>query len=125
MPMAAANGPTVPNTPMPTDREELPLTIDLDSLSEEQLRQCIFVDVREDTERMIKPCNELAHEHFPLSRFQPSDGFPAAPEKQYIFFCAKGQRSLMLAEYLREQGVNNVCSLEGGIDAIKHHFRKS
>ena len=123
MPMAAANGPTVPNTPMPTDREELPLTIDLDSLSEEQLRQCIFVDVREDTERMIKPCNELAHEHFPLSRFQPSDGFPAAPEKQYIFFCAKGQRSLMLAEYLREQGMNNACSLDGGIDAIKKHFQ--
>lgn len=110
---------------MSPDPEELPLTIGLDSLSDEQIRQYTFVDVREDTERMIKPCNELTHEHFPLSRFQPTDGFPADPEKQYIFFCAKGQRSLMLAEYLREQGVNNVCSLEDGIDAIKEHFRKS
>ena len=110
---------------MSTDPEELPLTIDLDSLSEEQIRQYTFVDVREDTERLIKPCSELTHEHFPLSRFQPADGFSADPGKQYIFFCAKGQRSLMLAEYLREQGINNVCSLDGGIDAIKEHFRNS
>lgn len=123
--MAAANGPIVPNTPMPTDPEALPLTIDIDSLTEEQLRQYTFVDVREDAERMIKPCRELAHEHFPLSRFQPTEGFPADPKKQYVFFCAVGQRSLMLAEYLREQGLNNVCSLDGGIEAIKQHFRKS
>ena len=108
---------------MSTDPEELPLTIDLDSLSGEQIRRYTFVDVREDTERLIKPCRELPHEHFPLSRFQPADGFPADPDKQYIFFCAKGQRSLMLAEYLRERGINNACSLDGGIDAIKQHFR--
>ena len=109
---------------MPTNDEELPLTIDIDSLTDEQIRQYTFVDVREDAERLLKPCKELAHEHFPLSRFQPAEGFPAAPGKKYIFFCAKGQRSLMLAEYLREQGLNNVCSLDGGIDAIKEHFRE-
>ena len=108
---------------MPTDPEDLPLTIDIGSLTDDQIRQYIFVDVREDAERVIKPCRELAHEHFPLSRFQPADGFSADPGKQYIFFCAKGQRSLMLAEYLREQGLNNVCSLDGGIDAIKAHFK--
>ena len=100
---------------MPTNPEAPPLTIDIDALTEEQIRQY--------TERVIKPCRELAHEHFPLSRFQPADGFSADPGKQYIFFCAKGQRSLMLAEYLREQGMNNVCSLDGGIDAIKAHFK--
>ncbi len=108
---------------MPADPEELPLTIDLGSLSDEQIRQYIFVDVREDAERMIKPCRELAHEHFPLSRFQPAEGFPADSTKQYIFFCAKGQRSLMLAEHLREQGIRNVSSLDGGVDAIREHFR--
>ncbi len=108
---------------MPTEPEDLPLTIDLDSLSDEQLRQYTFVDVREDAERAIKPCKELAHDHFPLSRFQPSDGFPADPKKQYVFFCAAGQRSLMLAEYLREQGMKNVCSLNDGVDAIKEHFK--
>ena len=108
---------------MPTDHEAPPLTIDIDALTEKQIRQYTFVDVREDAERVIKPCRELAHEHFPLSRFQPADGFSADPGKQYIFFCAKGQRSLMLAEYLREQGMNNVCSLDGGIDAIKAHFK--
>lgn len=108
---------------MPTDHEALPLTIDIDTLTEEQIRKYTFVDVREDAERMIKPCRDLAHEHFPLSRFQPTEGFPADPTKQYIFFCAKGQRSLMLAEHLREQGLNNVCSLDGGIDAIKAHFK--
>ncbi len=110
---------------MPTDPEELPLTIDLDSLSDEQIRQYIFVDVREDAERLIKPCPELEHRHFPLSQFQAKGGFSCDSNQRYVFFCAKGQRSLMLAEYLREQGVNNVCSLDGGIDAIKHHFRKS
>lgn len=110
---------------MPTDPEELPLTIDLDSLSEEQIRQYTFVDVREDTERLIKHCSELPHEHFPLSRFQPADGFFADPGKQYIFFCANGPRSLMLAEYLRGQGIKNVYSLDGGIGAIKKHFRNS
>lgn len=104
---------------------ELPLTVDLDSLTEEQIHQFTFVDVREDAERMIKPCNELTHEHFPLSRFQPSEGFKADPKRQYVFFCAKGQRSLMLAEYLREQGLTNVTSLNDGIDAIKNHFRKT
>lgn len=110
---------------MSTDPEGLPLAINIDSLSEEQIRQYTFVDVREDTERLIKPCRELTHEHFPLSRFQPADGFSADPGKRYILFCAKGQRSLMLAEYLREQGVSNVCSLDGGIDAIKKYFRNS
>ena len=122
--MAAPNGVTAPTTLMPTDPEDLPLTIDIDSLTDEQIRQYIFVDVREDAERAIRPCNELTHEHFPLSRFQPTDGFPADPKKQYILFCAKGQRSLMIAEYLREQGLDNVCSLDGGIDAIKAHFKR-
>ena len=97
--------------------------MDIESLTDGELRQYVFVDLREDNERAIKPCDELVHEHFPLSRFQPTDGFPSDPQKRYIFFCAKGQRSLMLAEYLREQGVNNVCSLNGGVDAIKKHFK--
>ncbi|GEM_PF-2384619 len=121
--MAAPNGVTAPTTLMSTDPEAPPLTIDIGSLSDEQIRQYTFVDVREDAERMIKPCKELVHEHFPLSRFQPTEGFPADPKKQYIFFCAVGQRSLMLAEYLREQGMNNVYSLDGGINAIKEHFK--
>lgn len=108
---------------MPDNPQELPLTIDIGSLTDEQIRRYAFVDVREDNERAIKPCNELVHEHFPLSKFQPTDGFSADPQKQYIFFCAKGQRSLMLAEYLREQGVHNVYSLDGGVDAIKKHFK--
>lgn len=108
---------------MPTDPTDTPLTIDIASLTDQQIRQYTFVDVREDAERTIKPCRELAHEHFPLSRFQPADGFPADPQKRYIFFCAKGQRSLMLAEYLREQGMNNVYSLDGGIDAVKKRFQ--
>ncbi len=122
---ARPNGPAAPNTLMPTDPADLPLTINLDSLTDEQLRQYIFVDVREDAERMIRPCRELEHQHFPLSQFQPAAGFPADPEKQYVFFCAKGQRSLMLAEYLREQDIKNVCSLDGGIDAIRAHFQRS
>lgn len=110
---------------MPDNAEDLSFTINIDSLNDEAIRRYTFVDVREDNERVIKPCNELAHEHFPLSRFQPTAGFPADPNKQYIFFCAVGERSLMLAEYLREQGMTNVYSLDGGIEAIKKHFRQS
>lgn len=115
------------NMPMTKDNfSHSPITIDIESLSDEAIRQYAFVDVREDNERMIKPCNELAHQHFPLSRFQPETGFPADPHQQYIFFCALGQRSLMLAEYLREQnGLTNVYSLNGGIEAIKKRFRPS
>ncbi len=113
------------NMPMREDnRPDLPPTIDIESLNDDAIRQYTFVDVREDNERLIKPCNELTHKHFPLSGFQPETGFPADPHQQYIFFCALGQRSLMLAEYLREQqGMTNVYSLNGGIEAIKKYFR--
>lgn len=128
--MADPNGHTAPPKVLMDDSsEDFPLTIDMASLSDEQIRRYTFVDVREDNERIIKPCREIEHEHFPLSQFQPDglregkSGFSCDPGRRYIFFCAKGQRSLMLAQYLREQGMPNVSSLNGGIDAIKKHFR--
>ena len=39
------------------------------------------------------------------------------PEKQYVVFCHKGQRSLSVAQFLRRQDYGRVWSMRGGIDA--------
>lgn len=96
--------------------------IDLRSLPKKALKDYVFIDIREDEECAANPAKEIRHLRLPLSRFAESNfSFDAA--KRYILFCAKGKRSLRLTEDLRGQGLTNIFSLEGGIEAIHEYFQ--
>ena len=105
-------------------RKEIPLTVDMTSLTDEQFKQFIFVDIREPQERALEPVPGIRSEHLPLSQFQQRK-FSFEPDKQYIIFCAKGMRSMSLVEYLHGQGITNVRSLDGGMGAIERRFPNS
>ncbi|MBI5149736.1 MAG: rhodanese-like domain-containing protein [Candidatus Omnitrophica bacterium] len=104
--------------------KEIPLTVDMTSLTDDQLKEFVFVDVREPQERALEPAPGIESVHLPLSQFQQRK-FVFDPGKEYIIFCAKGMRSESLTEYLHEQGITNVRSLDGGMDAIERRFQKS
>ncbi|MBI5415674.1 MAG: rhodanese-like domain-containing protein [Candidatus Omnitrophica bacterium] len=103
--------------------EETPLTVDMTSLTDDQLKKFVFVDIREPQERALEPVPGIESAHLPLSQFQQRK-FSFDPGKEYIIFCAKGMRSMSLVEYLHGQGTTNVRSLDGGMSAIEKRFHK-
>lgn len=99
-----------------------PLTIDITSLTKEQLGEFVFVDIREAVELQGNPVRGIKCVHLPLSQFEKR-GFQFDQSKKYLIFCAKGMRSLSLVERLRKDGLTNTFSLQGGIQAIRDYFK--
>jgi rhodanese-related sulfurtransferase len=76
----------------------------------------LVVDVREDWEREIGALpNDV---HIPMNTIpQRMADFKAPEGGEIVIYCHGGMRSMMVAGYLEQNGVPNVSSLAGGIDA--------
>lgn len=75
-----------------------------------------LVDVREDWERQI---GEIPGSiHIPMNSVpERVADFKAPPGGAIVLYCHAGVRSLMVANFLEENGLRDVASLAGGIDA--------
>ncbi len=74
----------------------------------------LLLDVREDFEVGI--CRIEQSLHIPLSRFY--DEVDRVPEdRPVLIYCHHGFRSLKVARFLRERGLQSVTSMRGGIDS--------
>ncbi len=92
------------------------------SLTDEELKKFVFVDIREAVELKENPVREMKSIHLPLSQFEKRR-FRFDQSKKYMIFCAKGMRSLSLVERLRKDGLTNTFSLQGGIQAIRDYLK--
>ncbi len=73
-----------------------------------------IIDVREDYEMDSQPFKES--EHIPLFDIRTSMD-RISKEKDVIFVCRSGHRSMAAVEYLSTLGFNNTYNLEGGLVA--------
>lgn len=81
-----------------------------------------FVDVRTADERLANPAGNAAVLHFPSGEIGHWQSL-LDKEKNYLFFCFKGQRSLKCVEHLRALGFSTVWSVEGAASAVKDYFQ--
>jgi len=79
--------------------------------SSEKLR---LVDVREPFE--FSQAHIEGSDLIPMRSVPPALASLAEETAPLIFFCHHGMRSLQVASWLREQGVDSSRSMEGGID---------
>ncbi len=97
------------------------LSVDLDTLSRAQIKNFVFVDVRESDEISLYPVKAVKSLHLPFSRFGAWD-FDFQRDKKYLIYCAHGMRSLACVEKLRNRGVANVQSVNNGAYAVNQYF---
>ncbi len=73
-----------------------------------------LLDIREDWERKL--CSISNSEHIPLGVLDtaPEELFQ---DKMIVVYCHHGQRSRRAVLWLKDQGIDNVVNLIGGIDA--------
>lgn len=74
----------------------------------------VLVDVRKHDELTIAAIDGARH--IPMADI-PTRTQEFDDEHEYVFFCHHGKRSYNVAAFLKEQGVANVASMRGGIDA--------
>lgn len=75
-----------------------------------------LVDVRDPWERAIAALKD--HQHIPLDELPERLGEIRAPAGALVvIYCHHGVRSLAAAEFLTQQGMKEIVSLAGGIDA--------
>lgn len=85
--------------------------------------QVILLDVREPDERAyaaIDGSRAIADVFIPISKLRDRVDELEGVLRENAFlvvYCHHGMRSLVAANWLSEQGVNNVLNLTGGIDA--------
>jgi len=85
--------------------------------------QVILLDVREPDERAfaaIAGARAIADLFIPIGKLREQVGELGGVLRENAFlvvYCHHGMRSLMAANWLAEQGLNNVLNLTGGIDA--------
>jgi rhodanese-related sulfurtransferase len=97
---------------------ELPLEISPQDLRSRQEKgeKIVVIDVREPEEAAVARIRD--------SRLMPMAGIPAqlqsiealADENTLAVLCHHGVRSLNVAVWLRQHGIENCCSVIGGID---------
>jgi rhodanese-related sulfurtransferase len=98
---------------------ELPLEISVDQVKArlDAGEKLHLIDVREPQEHAL--CQISGAELVPMNtvpaQLQKLEGL--ADETPLIIFCHHGMRSLNTAVWLRRQGIENVQSMAGGIDA--------
>lgn len=99
-----------------TDQQSESYEVDISDESAAILQEYQLLDIREAQERnLANPWEAMLH-HFPNK--DTSSFFLLPKNKKYLLICAKGRRSLSLTTALREQGLNNVYSLRGGIESF-------
>lgn len=81
-----------------------------------------LLDVREDSERAyaaIPVPATVSNLHVPMARIPDhlNELRAAARVSPVVVYCHHGMRSMMVATWLTEQGLQGVHNLEGGIDA--------
>jgi rhodanese-related sulfurtransferase len=73
------------------------------------------IDIRDANERLSAPLSgpvtAIAMQELLSGRNLPADG-------RYLFVCARGQRSLAVAQHCRERGLREARSLRGGVAAL-------
>ena len=94
-----------------------PESIDVQTLNQMiSERQVLLIDVRET--------DEYEEEHVPGALLYPmsyldGDYLPRITETKIVIMCGTGQRSLVGAKQLMNEGLADVLNLEGGIEAWK------
>lgn len=76
-----------------------------------------IVDIREPREVAVAPMTGVPYVHIPMGALL-ADPHTLEPEQRYLLVCARGARSLAVAQELRHQGMQRVFSLRGGIAAL-------
>ncbi len=80
----------------------------------QRLAQVRIVDVREPWEYQI--CRLAGAESIPMGEIPAALPRLEGDEKPLVVYCHHGVRSLRVANWLRQQGIEQVSSLQGGID---------
>ena len=76
-----------------------------------------IVDIREPREVAVAPMTGVPYLHIPMGALL-AEPRTLDPEQRYLLVCARGARSLALAQELRHQGLPRVFSLRGGIAGL-------
>ena len=92
---------------------ESPLEITPQDLRQ-RLDQVRIVDVREPWEYQI--CRLAGAESIPMGEIPAALPRLDGDDKPLVVYCHHGVRSLRVANWLRQQGIEEVASLQGGID---------
>ena len=92
---------------------ENPLEITPQDLRQ-RLDQVRIVDVREPWEYQI--CHLAGAESIPMGEVPAALPRLDGDEKPLVVYCHHGVRSLRVANWLRQQGIEQVSSLQGGLD---------
>jgi rhodanese-related sulfurtransferase len=92
---------------------ENPLEITPQDLRQ-RLDQVRIVDVREPWEYQV--CHLAGAESIPMGEIPAALPRLDGDEKPLVVYCHHGVRSLRVANWLRQQGIEQVSSLQGGID---------
>ncbi|HOW36195.1 MAG TPA: ThiF family adenylyltransferase [Candidatus Omnitrophota bacterium] len=100
------------------------MILDINALSVKEFRQYKLIDVREPKEIERYPVKSLTCENIPFGKFNLKTPAIGRDEK-YLFFCARGMRSQVLAARLRKEGFENVFSLKGGIDILNAYITEN
>lgn len=100
------------------------INVDVRSLSSEELARYRIIDIREREEVEAQPLEGVAYEHIAMSSWN-LEAPPVAKDDVCLLSCARGMRSLQLAEKLRNLGYSTVYSAEHGWEAFYRRTKTS
>lgn len=94
---------------------EQPIEIDVDEAARRRAagEEFVLLDVREPQELAI--CAVENHLHIPMQQI-PMRVAELPQDKPIVVMCHHGGRSMQVTMFLRQQGLDNVTNLAGGID---------
>jgi adenylyltransferase/sulfurtransferase len=98
--------------------------INILDLAVSEIKKFQLIDIREPHEiknTFLKQLLGVSCQEIPLSKFD-LDKFALNPLDKYLVICQKGIRSKKLVQDLRNKGLTNVYSVEGGMDAVARKF---
>ena len=93
------------------------LEVSFESLDRARRAGYEIVDIREPREVAVAPMTGVPYTHIPMGALL-SDPQALDPEHRYLLVCARGARSLAVAQELRHHGLPRVFSLRGGIAGL-------
>jgi sulfur-carrier protein adenylyltransferase/sulfurtransferase len=96
------------------DDDAFPLEVDVHAAADRARQGALIVDVREPFELNI--CRLAGARHVPMREI-PQHVEELANDRGVLVLCHTGVRSLRVTEWLREQGLDKVSNIRGGIDA--------
>lgn len=83
----------------------------------QQKAKGVLVDIRSEEERELYPYPEAYWTPFPIEEIEKMA--QEKKEKLFFCFCETGKRSAWLVRSLREKGILNVYSIQGGIQSLR------